>query len=108
MGKWQLIFFAIKMLWEYGPRIWKLGKEIYDKVEGSHSSVPESRITEPLTSELKAIKFNRLAETAISGLTGVEPKRSELNQFRERVWKYRNPNATPKDLADARLRIGVR
>jgi len=102
----QIIFFAIKMLWEYGPKLWKLGKEIYDKIEQTSTHVDGSREAKPLTSDQKAKEFNRQALNSVARYKGYMPKRTAVNEFRENVWKYRNPNATPKELSDARLRAG--
>jgi len=112
MNKMQLLLFILKMFWEYGPKLWKLGKSIYDEIESRSVTVQEVGSPEPkqvkiLSSEKKAKEFNRKAEMAVARSQGYMPKRSAMNEFRENVWKYRNPNATPKDLADARLRIGV-
>jgi len=83
------------MIWKYGPGLWKLGKDIYDDVESRSLN----------TSESKAIAYNRRAEQAFVGQKGYMPRRRTLNEFREAVWKYRNPGKTAMPLMDARLRV---
>ena len=104
MMKWiQLAVFATRMILRYGPKLWKLGKEIFDDIEQRRRQDGT-----PLAKEEKAAVFNTLAERAIVEQKGYEPRRPALNVLRENVWRYRNPGKTPKRLADARLRYGTK
>jgi hypothetical protein len=99
MGWIQLAIFIVQMLIKYGPTLWKLGKQIYDEIEARiHGG-------ETLTSDQKAIAFNRTAERAYVAQTSTQPTRKVLNEFRENVWTLKNPGKEPKPLTDVRLRI---
>jgi len=98
--KWlQVAFLVIRMLWKYGPTVWKLGNQIYKDVEGR--THPDG---EKLASEESAKAFNDIAVTEAIKKFGEVPKRSELNKFREQVWKRNNIGKTAKKLRDPRLR----
>jgi len=98
--KWiQIALLIIQMLWKYGPTMWKLGNDIYHEVEGHIA--PEG--TKPTSTE-KAAAFNRIAVTESVRKYKEIPKRSELNRFREDVWKRNNINKVAKRIEDARLR----
>jgi len=103
MMKWiQLAIYAVRMILRYGPKLWALGKEIYDDLEKRRR--PDNT---PLGAEEKATVFNHLAERAVADTKGIVPRRPVLNRYREDVWQYRNPGKRAKRLADARLRYGL-
>lgn len=104
MGKWlSLAVYVIRMVWKYGPRLWKIGRELYDEIEARCS--PDGT---PLDATEKAVVFNEVAQKAIAEHKGYVPRRPVVNLYRERVWRYRNPGKTPKRLTDARLRYGTK
>ena len=97
MMKWiQLAIFAVRMVLRYGPKLWNLGKQIYDDIESRGL----------VSTEAKARAFNNQAELPFTEIAGYMPTRPTLNEFRESVWRYRNPWKNPQRLKDARLRIG--
>ena len=98
--KWlEVAFLVIRMLWTYGPTVWKLGNNIYHDVEGRVRPGGGK-----LTSEESAKAFNDISVTEAIKQFGEVPHRSELNKFREQVWKRNNIGKTAKKLRDPRLR----
>lgn len=96
----QLAFFIVRMLWRYGPPLWKIGNDIYHDIESKSGAGGKA-----LSSEEKADTFNRKAQMAYTGSHGYMPRRPMLNEFREAVWKRNNIGKEPRKLMDARLRV---
>lgn len=95
----KIAMFAVGMIIKYGPTLWKLGKQIYDDIE------QKKMVDSTMSSEQKAIMFNRTAERAYIGQSRETPDRKTLNMFREDVWKAKNPGKTGKPLKDVRLNV---
>lgn len=95
----QLAFFVMRMIIKYGPKLWKLGNEIYHDVEGK-----QNEDGSPLSSEQSANIYNQKATRKIVGKTGRAPDVRKLNALREDVWKKNNPGNVPKPLSNVRLR----
>jgi hypothetical protein len=104
MMRWiQLALFAVRMIWKYGPTVWKLGNKIYHEVEAR-----VHKDGEKLLSEESAVAFNhKVVQRSIDRYDEM-PGRSEINKFREDVWKRNNIGKTAKRLKDPRLRVNSR
>lgn len=98
------VILAIELLVKYGPRIYKLGKEIYDYIEEKTRTTV--RAETPITSDEKAERFNNKVAEKLTA-AGRRMSRSEINEFREAIWEKKNPGKTPKPLTDQRLMYGT-
>ena len=88
------VLFSARMAVWYGPRLWKIGREIYDRIEKRRVS------GRPLCSEAKALAFDRELLAAWLDLKSSKPTRAARDRFRENVWKAKNPGLEPKPLED--------
>jgi hypothetical protein len=97
----QMIIFSVKMIMRYGPSLWKIGKNIYDDVEGMSKEAPE-----PLSSTSKAQQWNNKALVYHIENKGIVPPRLKLNELRENVWTAKNQLAEDrKPISDPKLMV---
>jgi hypothetical protein len=94
--KWAL--FISQMIIRYGPKLWKLGKEIYNEIERRVDSKNEK-----LSSDAKAKAFNKLAVSPYMKHKKKVPMHPDLNRFRENIWTAKNRGKTRKALKDPKL-----
>ena len=95
----QAVIFAIQMLIKYGPKLWDLGKKLYDEIEQRRANGTN------MNSDQKAQAFNGRAAMIYAGQQGYQANRKILNEFRENVWTHKNPGKERKPLSDPRLKI---
>ena len=95
----QLGMFAVKMIIKWGPKIWKLGNDVYHDIEGKRDIDGDA-----LTSDQSANSYNQKAVRVVAGFTGKAYSPRNLNALREDVWKRNNIGSKPNLLKDARLR----
>jgi len=100
IARWiQLGMFALQMLIKWGPKIWKLGNNVYRDIEEKRNETGGT-----LTSDESAKSYNEKAVRVVAGATGKAYSPRNLNALREDVWKRNNIGSKPKPLKDARLR----
>jgi len=75
---------ALKLLFEYGPKLLKVGQEIYRKIEEWAHGTPK------VTSEAKAARFDRLASIQWRNVKKAQPVGDMIPRFREKIWQLNN------------------
>lgn len=83
--KW--IVFILKCIITYGPKLWKIGRELYDNIEKWSSDKK---------GEEKAKMFDRAAKVNFRTVNKVDPTDLTVKEFREDVWKSKNWNKIKK------------
>jgi len=116
----QWIMFVIQLLLTYGPELIKLGKAVYDQIEGLRKPRGDKATAAkplagakiqmiPLPSASKRNKFSMLMAPKWNAERGEMPKFGEISLFRESIWRLKNGRkAVPKDKDETMLALSAK
>ena len=102
LGLVSQVIFWVKMLFRWGPTVWKMGTKIYRDVESIYPASSDKG------SDGKATRFYEDVRYETARRKKPRPWITDVNRLREDVWAKNNPGKTPKPLKVSAHKKGIR